>query len=788
MSRKTKFISIFLLMVFLLETVTFADIPKFTVVIGNKGYSLNQLHNGEDNGDIKKGVPMYIKDGQGKWINIKTKKEVSKNSIPKITYLDEYGNKKVYEKHDGEIIKEECEKIYFKLFITKNKSGVGQVVSLNMTPEGYSQFFNGVYFQFVDNENNSLSEKLDIEKLNFIYPEIKDKQVNINIYDYFDKKIVTIENITVKADEKILISESKIAESGVITVSNSEELMKALGSRRTIRLKKGKYDLLSNKVKNSFIGYNEVFDGKEIVFSNITDLTLEGEDGVELFVDPRYANVMNFVSCSRINFKNLTIGHTRGKGYCTGGVLKFDYCKDISIENCVLYGCGTEGLTLSGTTNLNLKDSVIEECSYGIMTVSGSSNIAFDNSIFRNNKDLYGAVINNSSNVKFNECVFENNEAGYRELISGRVDETGEVTIQNSKFINNSSKAFLDQNYKGNIILKNNQFTNNKFGDEKVALLVMGDVNDKCFNESAFNGLKYSKSNYGIDYKVVEASNIHNDDKEVVKTIEDSDLIIAVGFMFDEVIGSYADKYPEKSFVLIDAESENKNVTSLMFDEEKGAFLLGALAGLQTESNKVGFIGGMEISLVKKYLSAFTAGVYTTNKEAGKLLLNEDMVEFTGTFANMDKGFKAANTLYSKGCDYIINVNGACEIGAYKFAEGLSKKQNLNFLGIDCAKKDMYPEYASRIECSMEKGIGEAVEYAIKNYKASTLSKGTKNLGIQGRYISLSNAFYYLNNEAEQKVIILRDEISQGKILVPKTEQELKDYIEGLSPPEKSRK
>ncbi|MCM1988949.1 right-handed parallel beta-helix repeat-containing protein [Oceanirhabdus seepicola] len=463
MKLKKRFITVLLLMVFFMETIAFADIPAFTVVIGDKGYSLEQLHKGIGSAEIKKGQPIYIKSTQGKWIDTKSGKEVDKNIIPQVTYFDEYGNKVVYEKHDGDIIKEVSEKMYFELFITKNKSGLGQVISLNMTPEGYSEYFNVNYFQLVDKENKNITEILELGKVNYIYPDIEAKKVSINLYDFSKEKIVGIKEVTIKEDEKIFISENKIAENEVITVSSSEELVAALGSHRTIRLKKGKYDLLNYDKKGSCVRYGQVFDGLEIIFSNIVDMTLEGEEGVELYVDPRYANVMNFNSCSRINFKNLTIGHTRGKGYCTGGVLKFDYCEKINIENCVLYGCGTEGLTITGTNDIFVKDSIIEECSYGIMTIDNSSNISFENSIFRNNKEFHGAIINTCNNVKFNECIFENNEAKFDEFISGYGAAEGAVTIENCTFTKNDSKAFIDENYKKCVVLKNNKFEKNSF-------------------------------------------------------------------------------------------------------------------------------------------------------------------------------------------------------------------------------------------------------------------------------------------------------------------------------------
>ena len=169
MKSKIKFITVLVLMAFFMQTIAFAEIPIFTVVSGNKGYSLKQLHKGEGNSEIKKGQPIYIKNAQGKWIDIKSGNEVDKNKIPEVTYFDEYGNKVVYEKYDGDIIKEVSEKMCFELLVIKNKSGIGQVVSFNMTPEGYSEFTNLNYFQFVDKENKSITEMLELGKENFIY-------------------------------------------------------------------------------------------------------------------------------------------------------------------------------------------------------------------------------------------------------------------------------------------------------------------------------------------------------------------------------------------------------------------------------------------------------------------------------------------------------------------------------------------------------------------------------------------------------------------------------------------
>ncbi|MCM1988932.1 hypothetical protein [Oceanirhabdus seepicola] len=210
MKSKTKLIAMFLLIAFFMQTIVFAEIPKFTVVIGKRGYSLKQLHKGEGNSEIKKGVPIYIKNAKGKWIDIKSGKQVNKNTIPRITYFDEYGNKMVFEKHDGEIIKEACEKICFELFITKNTSGIGQVVSFVTTPEGYSEFFYVNYFEFVDKENKKLTQKFELGQDNFTYPEIKQKNVNINLYNVYNEKIATIEDVKIKEDEKIGISDRKI--------------------------------------------------------------------------------------------------------------------------------------------------------------------------------------------------------------------------------------------------------------------------------------------------------------------------------------------------------------------------------------------------------------------------------------------------------------------------------------------------------------------------------------------------------------------------------------------------
>src|SRR5215470_18012660 len=148
---------------------------------------------------------------------------------------------------------------------------------------------------------------------------------------------------------------------------------------------------------------------------------------------------------------------------------------------------------------------------------------------------------------------------------------------------------------------------------------------------------------------------------------QDVGLVIGTGFMLENAVKTVARRNPGARFLLIDSpllDAQGKpytvpNVRSVIFREEEGSFLVGALAGLATQVKRVGFVGGMEIPLIKKFEAGFRAGVATTNPGASERML----VSYTGSFDNVAVGKQIAQDMLAKGADVVFHAAGSDGLG-----------------------------------------------------------------------------------------------------------------------------
>lgn len=237
-----------------------------------------------------------------------------------------------------------------------------------------------------------------------------------------------------------------------IKIENEIELVKAIDSNRELVLMPGKYDLSSlDYLKGESIFHEEVYDGLEIIIKGLNNLSIISEnDKSELTVSPRYANVLTFRNSENITITNLIIGHSPEPGECSGGVLIFENCKKIIINNSILFGCGVEGLKLIDTDTFIFNNSLIKDCNQGIMSISKSSNIHFIKSKFEHNQIIFcGIGIAEFSFVEFEDCIFINNysykdnEIIKTELIHPSINSN--VLIRNSQIVNNSTSYLSEK-------------------------------------------------------------------------------------------------------------------------------------------------------------------------------------------------------------------------------------------------------------------------------------------------------------------------------------------------------
>lgn len=188
-----------------------------------------------------------------------------------------------------------------------------------------------------------------------------------------------------------------------VVVSTVDELIAAIASDTEIVLKDGTYDLSAAKDYGTgwsdYYYWSEEFDGPALTVSGVDNLVIRSESGdrtkCTISAVPRYADVLKFKSCTNITVSGFTAGHTVEPGYCTGGVLYYEDCDNILVNQCGLYGCGILGVRAELCSVLAVTGCEIYECSYGGISIGNSSGIKIENCSFR---DLGGDALH------FYEC------------------------------------------------------------------------------------------------------------------------------------------------------------------------------------------------------------------------------------------------------------------------------------------------------------------------------------------------------------------------------------------------
>ncbi len=184
-----------------------------------------------------------------------------------------------------------------------------------------------------------------------------------------------------------------------VVVSSVDELMGNIAPNTELILKDGVYDLSTLKDYGTgwtnYHYWSEEFDGPALVLTGLDNLVIRSESGdpekCTISAVPRYADVLKFKSCTNITVSGITAGHTVEPGYCTGGVLYFEDCDNILVNDCSLYGCGTLGVRAELCSALAVTGCEIYECSYGGIQMYQVSGIKIENCSFR---DLGGDAIN----------------------------------------------------------------------------------------------------------------------------------------------------------------------------------------------------------------------------------------------------------------------------------------------------------------------------------------------------------------------------------------------------------
>ncbi len=305
----------------------------------------------------------------------------------------------------------------------------------------------------------------------------------------------------------------------------------------------------------------------------------------------------------------------------------------------------------------------------------------------------------------------------------------------------------------------------------KVGLIIAtGGLGDKSFNDISYAGVQRAKEELGIDFDYVEPASIAEYEgfqRDFAKTGE-YEIIICVGFDQADALTKIAEEYPNQTFALVDMVVTKSNVASLTFRTNEGSFLIGAAAGMMTKTGKVGFVGGMDIPLIRDFFVGYEAGVKWANSSATVL---EPV--FVGDWADPTTGKELALTLIGLEADAIYVAAGKSGLGALEAIH----EQGITGFGVDACQCYLHPEIAA----SMTKRVDVAVFEMIKAALDDTFEGGVHNGGLEDEWVGVCRlpeevdfweskfAFQHepLSSEVINKMIDAKNKIVAGEIEVP---------------------
>ncbi|POG54835.1 BMP family lipoprotein [Haloferax marisrubri] len=267
----------------------------------------------------------------------------------------------------------------------------------------------------------------------------------------------------------------------------------------------------------------------------------------------------------------------------------------------------------------------------------------------------------------------------------------------------------------------------------------LGGLGDKSFNDAAKRGIEEATSEFGVEYDEAQPSAAEEfpqfQRRFAQSSNPDYDLVSCIGYAQKSALAETAPNFPEQNFMIVDDTVDEDNVASYLFREEQGSFQVGYLAGLLTtqefsagsgsttpDSKNVGFVGGVDAPLIRKFQAGFEAGVAHADEE-----ITVDAA-YAGSFSDSAKGKEIATSMYDNGADIVYHAAGGTGLGVFQAA----KEQGKFAIGVDSDQSQTEPNYSDVILASMVKRVESAVYTSVENVVNDEFNGGTTTtLGLE---------------------------------------------------------
>lgn len=262
----------------------------------------------------------------------------------------------------------------------------------------------------------------------------------------------------------------------------------------------------------------------------------------------------------------------------------------------------------------------------------------------------------------------------------------------------------------------------------KIGVMLEGNgLGDQSFSDLAFAGLVKARDEDDIiiNYLEIADTGTYKDGFEQLAK-GDNDIVIALGATYQEELEEVAPKYPKQQFIIIDAISDVKNITSITFREDEGSMLAGIVAAKATDSQTIGFIGGLELPVIERFKKGFIEGAKSVNPDI-KIL-----TDYANSFDDDKAGAKVASEMIDQKADVLYAAAGYAGVGMLKEAQ----KRKVYAIGVD---SDQYFIAENAVITSMQKNLDVVLYDFIHKYKETgEIPSGHIELGLKDEAVGLA--------------------------------------------------
>jgi basic membrane protein A len=293
-------------------------------------------------------------------------------------------------------------------------------------------------------------------------------------------------------------------------------------------------------------------------------------------------------------------------------------------------------------------------------------------------------------------------------------------------------------------------------GAQPAVIYDMGGKFDKSFNQAGFDGAERWKKESGKAYMEFEIANATQREQAKRRMAErGANPIVAIGFAQGSSLEKVAKDFPNTRFAIIDSVIALPNVQSIVFKEHEGSFLVGMMAAMASKTGKVGFVGGMDIPLIRKFQCGYEQGAKFVNP---KVETSANMTGTTGAAWNDPaRGAELAKAQFARGVDVIFAAAGGTGMGVYQAAKDSGRLA----IGVDSNQNHLHP---GTMLTSMVKRVDVAVYNAFKGVVPGTSALGLKEGGVD---VALdANNEKLVTAEMRRRVEAAKADIVSGKIKV----------------------